>query len=41
MTVNTMEQAEARAFLDRGDKGGDAAHACLAMVALGRRWKSS
>ena len=41
VTVNTMEQAEARAFIDRGDKGGDAAHACLAMVALGRRWKSS
>ncbi len=40
VTVNTMEQAEARAFIDRGDKGGDAAHACLAMVALGRRWKS-
>ena len=30
-----MEQARARAFTDRGDKGGDAAHACLAMVALG------
>ena len=25
VTVNTMEQAEARAFIDRGDKGGDAA----------------
>ncbi len=40
VTVDTMAQAEARAFIDRGDKGGDAAHACLAMVALGRRWKS-
>ena len=39
VTVNTMDQAKARAFTDRGDKGGDAAHACLAMVALGRRWK--
>lgn len=40
VTVNTMAQAEARAFIDRGDKGGDAAHACLAVVALSRRWKS-
>ena len=39
VTVNPMDQAKARAFTDRGDKGGDAAHACLAMVALGRRWK--
>jgi len=39
VTVNTMDQAKARAFLDRGDKGGDSAHACLAMVALARRWK--
>lgn len=38
VTVNTFEQAEARAFTDRGDKGGDSAHACLAMVALRRRW---
>jgi 6,7-dimethyl-8-ribityllumazine synthase len=41
VTVETIEQARARAFTDRGDKGGDAAHACLAMVALGRRWKKS
>jgi 6,7-dimethyl-8-ribityllumazine synthase len=41
VTVDTMEQAKARAFTDRGDKGGDAAHACLAMVALGRRWRNS
>ncbi len=39
LTVNTEEQAWTRAALDRGDKGGDAAHACLAMVALGKRWK--
>jgi 6,7-dimethyl-8-ribityllumazine synthase len=41
VTVETMEQAKARAFIDRGDKGGDAAHACLAMVALGRRWRAA
>ena len=40
LTVDTFEQAEARAMIDRGDKGGDAAHACLAMVALGRRWRN-
>ncbi|MBS0519198.1 MAG: 6,7-dimethyl-8-ribityllumazine synthase [Proteobacteria bacterium] len=40
VTVETMEQAKARAFTDRGDKGGDAAHACLAMVALGRLWRN-
>ena len=39
VTVNNMDQAQARAFTDRGDKGGDSAHACLAMVALARRWK--
>ena len=38
VTVNTFEQAQARAFIDRGDKGGDSAHACLVMVALRRRW---
>lgn len=41
VTVETIEQARARAFTDRGDKGGDAAHACLAMVALARRWNKS
>ena len=41
VTVDTIEQARARAFTDRGDKGGDAAHACLAMVALGRRWRNA
>lgn len=41
VTVETMAQAQARAFTDRGDKGGDAAHACLAMVALGRRWRNA
>lgn len=41
LTVETLEQALARAQVARGDKGGDAAHACLAMVALGRRWRPS
>jgi 6,7-dimethyl-8-ribityllumazine synthase len=41
LTVDTIEQAEARALVERGDKGGDAAHACLAMVALRRRWRNS
>ena len=41
VTVNTMEQAKARAETHRGDKGGDAAHACLAMVALQRRWRNA
>jgi 6,7-dimethyl-8-ribityllumazine synthase len=40
LTVDTFEQAEARAMVDRGDKGGDAAHACLVMVSLGRRWRN-
>jgi 6,7-dimethyl-8-ribityllumazine synthase len=39
VTVNNSDQAWSRAATDRGDKGGDAAHACLAMVALGRRWR--
>ena len=38
---NNVDQAWARAATDRGDKGGDAAHACLAMVALGRRWRNA
>ena len=41
VTVNNVDQAWARAATDRGDKGGDAAHACLAMVALGRRWRNT
>jgi 6,7-dimethyl-8-ribityllumazine synthase len=41
VTVNNADQAWARAAIDRGDKGGDAAHACLAMVALGRRWRNA
>jgi 6,7-dimethyl-8-ribityllumazine synthase len=41
LTVETIEQARARALIQRGDKGGDAAHACLAMVALRRRWRKA
>jgi 6,7-dimethyl-8-ribityllumazine synthase len=41
VTVNTLEQARARAETHRGDKGGDSAHACLVMVALRRRWRPS
>jgi 6,7-dimethyl-8-ribityllumazine synthase len=37
LTVENEEQAWARAGLHRGDKGGDAARACLAMVALKRQ----
>lgn len=38
LTVNTLAQAEARADMRRGDKGGEAARACLAMLALKRRF---
>src|SRR5260370_12472883 len=38
--VNNVDQAWARAATDPGDKGGDAAHACLAIVALRRRWRN-
>jgi 6,7-dimethyl-8-ribityllumazine synthase len=41
LTVDTMDQAKARALIERGDKGGDAAHACLVMVALSRRWRTT
>ncbi|HWA00681.1 MAG TPA: 6,7-dimethyl-8-ribityllumazine synthase [Caulobacterales bacterium] len=37
LTVDTIEQAELRADPARGDKGGDAMRACLAMVALKRQ----
>jgi 6,7-dimethyl-8-ribityllumazine synthase len=37
LTVNTMEQAIVRADPARGDKGGEAARACLAMIAL--KWR--
>jgi 6,7-dimethyl-8-ribityllumazine synthase len=41
LTVNTLEQAEVRADPGRGDKGGEAARACLAMIALKRRFDGS
>lgn len=38
LTVETLDQAEARANPARGDKGGEAARAALAMIALKRRF---
>lgn len=38
LTVDTIAQAEERARVDRGDKGGEAAKACLAMALLKRRF---
>ena len=38
LTVENEEQAWARARPAQADKGGDAARACLAMVALRRKW---
>ncbi|MGE0595543.1 MAG: 6,7-dimethyl-8-ribityllumazine synthase [Hyphomonadaceae bacterium] len=38
LTVENLAQAEARADPRRGDKGGEAARACLAMIALKRRF---
>jgi 6,7-dimethyl-8-ribityllumazine synthase len=37
LTVENLAQAEERADPSRGDKGGEAARACLAMIALKRR----
>lgn len=34
LTVETMEQAQVRADLKQGDKGGEAAKACLQMMTL-------
>lgn len=38
LTVENLAQAEARASIEGGDKGGEAARACLAMIALKRRF---
>ena len=38
LTVETIQQALARAADDRHNKGAEAAHAVLAQVALRRRW---
>jgi 6,7-dimethyl-8-ribityllumazine synthase len=37
LTVDTEEQAMARADVDRGDKGGDAARAVLSLIAMRRK----
>jgi 6,7-dimethyl-8-ribityllumazine synthase len=39
LTVENEAQAWERAKLDRGDKGGDAVRACLAMIDLKRRFR--
>ena len=41
LTCETDEQAWERAKTDRKNKGADAAEACLAMVALGRRFPAA
>ena len=38
LTVEDIDQAEERANPERGDKGGEATRACLAMIALKRRF---
>ena len=41
LTVENMDQAEARANPDRQNKGGGAAAAALHLIALSRRWSST
>ena len=41
LTCESIEQAMARAAVDRGNKGGAVAEACLAMVALARKFGAS
>jgi 6,7-dimethyl-8-ribityllumazine synthase len=41
LTVETIEQAQERAGVDRLDKGGEVARACLAMVGLKRQFSGS
>ena len=41
VTVENEQQAIERAFVDRRNKGGDAAAACLAMIALRRSFMPS
>ncbi len=38
LTVENIEQAQVRADIARGDKGGEATRAALAMIALARRF---
>ncbi|SRR5690606_27672135 len=40
LTVDTHQQAMVRASVDGRDKGGDAARACLALIALRRRFQA-
>jgi len=40
LTVENADQAFARAMVDQKDKGGEAARACLAMIALKARLKA-
>jgi 6,7-dimethyl-8-ribityllumazine synthase len=41
LTVHTLGQAEERADVARGDKGGEAARACLSMIAIKRKYKGA
>jgi 6,7-dimethyl-8-ribityllumazine synthase len=41
LTVETLAQAEVRAHPETGDKGGEAARACLSMIALKRAMAAS
>lgn len=41
LTVENMDQAEARANPDKQNKGGGAAAAALHLIALSRRWSST
>lgn len=41
LTVENLAQAEQRADPGRGDKGGEAARACLAMIAIKRRFAAA
>jgi len=38
LTTDTREQARVRAAVDGGNKGGDAAHACLRMIEIRNRF---
>lgn len=38
LTVENKSQAMERAHMEKKNKGGDAAHACLQMVALKHKW---
>ncbi len=40
LTVENVDQAFARARVDEKDKGGEAARACLAMIALKQKFKA-